>query len=1222
MQHLACLSNAAGTATLSTVLGIQEAQVHSALWEAIRQELVGRQENSYAFVHDRIHEAAYSTIPIDSRTEAHLRIGWLLAAQTRPERREEAIFEIVGQLNRGATLIAGQDERDELARFNLLAGQRAKASSAYTSALSYLVTGAELLGTDCWENRHDLTFSLELNRAECEFLTGQPSLADERLKALSASAKTTVEHALVACLQLDVYLVLDRSDRAVEVCIAYLRHVGIDWSAHPSDETVRIEYERIWSQLGDRAIEELIDLPLMEDAASLGTVEALSKLFAPALQTDANLACLTICKAVNLSLERGNCDASCVLYANVGRVAGRRFGDYQAGYRFGQLGCELVNRRGLKRFEAKTYLCFSIFVVRWLKPVRECRDLLRRAFDAANRIGDLPYGAYAGNSLNSDLLFAGEALPELQIEAERGLAYAEKVRFGLVVDFIAAQLALVRMLRGLTPRFGCFDDEKFNEFRTESHLSANRDLALAECWYWTRKLQARYLAADYPAAMDASTKAQPLLWTSSSFFEEAEYHFYSALVQAAICDSSPAGERPGRLCAMAEHHSHFQIWAENCPENFESREALIGAEIARVEGRVVDAENLYERAIHSAQENGAIHIEALANELASRFYTARGIEKISRVYLQDAHYGYLRWGADGKVRHLEDLHPFLRTEESAQGPTATIAASVERLDLATVIKVTQAASADIVLEKLVDMVMRTAIEHAGGERGLLVLSDGGEQRIAAEVTTGGETTTLQLCDAPVSAAALPESILYHALRTRDSIFLDDAAAASPFAADPYIREHRARSILCMPLVNQTKLVGALYLENNLTASAFSPARIAVLKLVASQAAISLENARLYRDVTEREVKIRRLVEANIIGIIVWNARGDILEANDAFLRMVGYEREDLVSGRVRWRDLTPPDSREGSEQALAEAIRTGRAQPYEKEYIRKDGCRIPVIVGLASFEASKREGVAFVLDLTERKEAEKKARESEHRYREVQTELEHANRVATMGQLTASIAHEVNQPIAATVTSAQAALRWLRAQPPNVGEVDQVLSRIVKDSTRAADVLGRIRQMVKKAPPRKEPVNINEAISEVIELTRGEAAKRGASVQTELSDDLPLIQGDRVQLQQVLLNLIINALEAMTFASDGIRDLQIQTQHADSDCVLVSVRDSGPGFALDNTEQVFAPFYTSKPTGLGMGLSISRSIIDAHGGRLWASSNQPRGAAVQFTVPACLTSPS
>ncbi|MGF6759173.1 trifunctional serine/threonine-protein kinase/ATP-binding protein/sensor histidine kinase [Paraburkholderia sp. GAS42] len=1216
LQQLACLGNVARITTLSTVLGIPDAQVHAALWEAIRQELVGRLEGSYAFVHDRVHEAAYSLIPEALRTEAHLRIGRLLAEETPPEKREEAIFEIAGQLNRGAALITGQDEREQLAGFNLLAGQRAKASTAYASALTYLVTGSELLSDDCWERRHEQIFALELNRAECEFLTGQLLVADERLVALSHRAATTVERALVACLQLDVCLVLDQSDRAVAVCLAFLRHVGIEWSPHPNDEEVRREYDRIWSQLAGRTIEELVNLPLMEDAASLGTVEALSKLFAPALQTDANLACLTICKAVSLSLERGNCDASCVLYANVGRVAGRRFGDYQAGYRFGRLGCELVDRRGLKRFEAKTFLCFSIFVVRWMKPVRACRDLLRRAFAAANRIGDLPYGAYSGNSLNSDLLFAGEPLPEVQVEAERGLAYAEKVRFGLVIDFIATQLALIRMLRGLTPTFGCFDDEQFSELRTENHLSSNPGLALAACWYWVRKLQARYLAGDYAVAMDAASKAEQLLWTSSSFFEEAEYHFYGALAQAALCDSAPVGERPQDLDAMAAHHRQLQIWTENCPENFGSRTALVGAEIARIEGRVVDAELLYEQAIHSAQENGFVHTEALANELASRFYAARGLEKVARVYLQDARYAYLRWGADGKVRQLEERYPYLRTEEPAPGPTTTIATPVEHLDLATVLKVSQAASGDIVLDRLIDMIMRTAIEQAGAERGLLILSDGGEQRIAAEATTGGDATQLQLRDVPVSAAMLPESILYHVLRTRESVFLDDAAAQSSFAADPYIREHHARSILCLPLMNQAKLTGALYLENNLAARVFSPTRIAVLKLVASQAAISLENAHLYRDLAEREAKIRRLVDANIIGIIVWNADGDILEANDAFLRMVGYEREDLVTGRVRWRDLTPPEGRQGSEQVLAEVGQTGRARPFEKEYVRKDGSRVPVIVGLATFEASRKEGVAFVLDLTERKQVEEKVRESERRYREVQTELAHANRVATMGQLAASIAHEVNQPIAATVTNAQAALRWLSAQPPDIDEVGQVLGRIIKDANRAGDVLGRIRGLIRKTPPRKEPVDINEAIREVIELTRGEATKSGASVQTQLADGLPFIEGDRVELQQVLLNLIINAIEAMSGVSDGVRQLHIGTGRADSSYVLVTVRDWGPGFAPHSAERVFAPFYTTKPTGLGMGLSICRSIIDAHGGRLWASANLPRGAVVQFTVPA------
>ncbi|MCR4471945.1 protein kinase, partial [Burkholderia sp. SCN-KJ] len=281
------------------------------------------------------------------------------------------------------------------------------------------------------------------------------------------------------------------------------------------------------------------------------------------------------------------------------------------------------------------------FVMRWLKPIRACRDLLRRAFEAANRIGDLAYGAYACNELNSDLLFAGEPLHEVQGEAEHGLAYAGKVRFGLVIDFITTQLALIRMLRGLTPTFGRLDDGQFNELRTETHLSGNPALAIAACWYWIRKLQGRYIAGDYAAAMDAASKAQPLLWTSSSLIEEAEYHFYGALAKAAWCECTPADERPQHLDDVAAHYRQLQIWAKNCPENFADRAALVGAEIARIEGRVVDAEQLYEQAIRSARESGFVHCEALANELASRFYAARGFRKIARVYLQDARYGYL-----------------------------------------------------------------------------------------------------------------------------------------------------------------------------------------------------------------------------------------------------------------------------------------------------------------------------------------------------------------------------------------------------------------------------------------------------------------------------------------------------------------------------------------------------------------------------------------------------
>ncbi len=1219
LRRFACLGTVSEIENLSIVLGSSEEQVHAVLWPAARQDMVERLEGSYKFVHDRVHEAAYSLIPEASRARTHLKIGRLLVAQTPPEKQEETIFDIVNQLNRGAALITQQEEREQLADLNLIAGKRAKGSTAYASALTCLNAGLALLAKDSWERRHELIFSLELNRAECEFLTGQLPVAEGRLAALSDRATTTAEQAVVACLRMDVCTALDQSGRAVSVCLDYLQRVGIEWSPHPKEEEVRREYERIWSLLGSRTIEDIIDLPPMVDPASLATVEVLTRALPPARFTDATLASLAMCKAASLSLEQGNCDASCVAYVMLGRIAGACFGDYRAGFRFGQLGYELIERRGIKRFEASTFLCFAMFVVRWMKHVRACRDLLRRAFDAANRIGDLMYGAYTCTQLNADRLFAGEPLREVQGDTEHGLAFAERARFGLIIDIVATQLMLIRMLRGLTPKFGCFDDGQFNELRVERRLSSAPALAVAEWFYWIRKLQARFFAGDYASAVDASGRAQQLLWISSSLaadFEEAEYRFYGALAQAAYCDCASADERQQHIDAIAAHHRQLRVWAENCPENFVNRVALVGAEIARLEGRVLDAEHLYQEAIRLARDHEFVHSEAIAYETAARFYSARGFEEFARVYLRNARNAYLRWGADGKVRQLEETYPQLTEEVRAPCPTTTIAAPVDHLDLATVLKVSQAISGEIVLEKLLDTVIRTAIAQAGAERGLLILSHAAERRIAAEATASDGTVLVELRGAPVTASTLPETVLHYVLRTNESVMLDDAATQPSFAADPYIRESKTRSLLCLPLVNQAKLIGVLYLENNLTPRAFAPARIAVLKLLASQAAIALENTRLYRDLEQREAKIRRLVDSNIIGICISTRDGDILEANDAFLRVVGYDRQEFAAGRVRWTDLTAQESLSRTAEALAELQDTGTIQPFEKEYLRKDGRRVPVLVGVAAFDEERYEVVAFVLDLTTRNEAEAEARESERRLREMQTELAHANRLATMGQLTASISHEVKQPITATVVNARAALRFLGSPTADLDVVREILDDIAKDSIRAGEVIGRIRDLIKKAPPRQDLLDINEVIREMTVLARGEAVKNRIAVQTELAESLPLIRGDRVQLQQVILNLIINAVEAVSGLDEGPRELLIRGDAIESRDVLVTVRDSGPGLAPAALERVFESFYTTKSSGLGLGLSICRSIVEAHGGRLWASANVPRGAVFQFKLPA------
>ncbi len=1010
-------------------------------------------------------------------------------------------------------------------------------------------------------------------------------------------------------MRVDLYTTLGQSSRAIEVGLDYLRHLGIDWSPHPTEEEARREYERIWSQLGSRPIEALIDLPLMSDLASLATMDVLTKLSPSAIQTDANLFSLVTCRAINLSVERGNCDASCVACVRLGMVGGPRFGDYQAAYRFGQLGYDLVERHGLKRFEARTYMSFGCFVLPWTRHVRAGRDFLRHALQTANQMGDHVYVAYSGDHLITNLLAAGDPLDDAQREAENGLAFAQKARFGPVIDRMSAQLGLIQTLRGLTPTFGSFDDGQFDELRIEHRFISNPDLAHAECWYWIRKLQARFFAGDYTAAVMAASRAETLLWTTPSHFETAEYHFYGALSRAAYCDSAPTAERQQHLEALAVHYKQLQEWATNCPDNFENRVALVGAEIARLKGCDFDGMRLYERAIRSARTNGFIHNEALANELAFRFHAAHGFEKIARAYLQDARYGYLRWGADGKVRQLEQLYPHLRDRSAPASPTATIGRPIEQLDVGTVVKASQAVSSEIDLGDLIKVLLRIAVEHAGAERGLLILFADEEPRIAAEAKIGSGRAEVTLLQTSVSPSDLAESVLRFVIRTREKVILDDALAQNPFSADEYIRQKRTRSVLCLPLVKQTKLTGVLYLENNLASHVFTPARIAVLEVLTSQAAISLENARLYNDLREKEARIRRLVDSNIVGIVIWDVHGRIIEANQAFLDIVGYDREDLVSGELRWTELTPAEWRDADKRIIAELKTVGTLQPREKEYLRKDGSRVPVLVARAMFEWNEDEGVAFVLDLTERKHVEGALRDA-------QANLAHVARVTTLGELAASIAHEVNQPLAGVIANAAACLRWLDNRTPNLKAARRSVEWIIDDGNRASEVIRRIRALAKKTDLDKVPLDINDVVRETIALVQRELISHRVVLRTEFASALPMILGDRVQLQQVMINLVMNGVEAMKLIADRPRELVIRSGQDETHQVIVSVMDSGAGISAENADRLFTPFFTTKSSGMGMGLSICRSIMEGHGGRLWAAANVPHGATFQFILPA------
>jgi PAS domain S-box-containing protein len=365
--------------------------------------------------------------------------------------------------------------------------------------------------------------------------------------------------------------------------------------------------------------------------------------------------------------------------------------------------------------------------------------------------------------------------------------------------------------------------------------------------------------------------------------------------------------------------------------------------------------------------------------------------------------------------------------------------------------------------------------------------------------------------------------------------------------------------------------------------------------------------RLYGELQEREAKIRRLVDANIIGVFFWHGE-QIVEANDAFLHMVDYCHEDLVSGRLRWTDLTPTEWRDCNVRVAAEIRVAGIVQPFEKEYLRKDGSRVPVLVGAASFQGSTDDGVAFVMDITEQKRAE----EERERLRQTLADLAHITRVTTMGELTASLAHEIKQPIAAAITDAKTCLRWLARDEPDVAEAREAVARVIKDVTRASDIISRIGMLFKKGSPQRELLDVNEVIQEMIALLRNEASRYSITIRSELADDLPKAMADRVQLQQVLMNLMLNGIEAMKDLGPA-SELAISSRLQDGQ-LLISVSDTGLGLPPGLADQIFDPFFTTKPQGTGMGLTISRSIVESHGGRLSAVTSDS-GATFQFTLP-------
>ncbi|WP_426231990.1 AAA family ATPase [Pararhizobium sp. DWP3-4] len=1202
VKVLACLGTSATAEILSIVTENSTQQVVGILWEAVGAGLLFRINDAYVFAHDKVQEAAYRMVSEDERDAAHFRIGSAFISKISPETLRQRAFEVADQVSRGIRSFALSEIRFEAAYVCLEAGKRAKATAAYLSALKHLRTGLLIVGQTGWQ-RYSLKFQLELQRAECEYLSGRHEVAEKHLMDLARHARTRIDRGAVVGLRSSLYLTLGDQAKAVDVALEYLRDFGIEWTAHPSDSEVRAAVDDLYRLLQGRPIEQLVELPKMSDPEWLAAMEVLAYTILPAILTDANLEDIIYTQMVSLSLRHGNCDASCYAYVSVIIPLGIRFGDYASGGRFGQLGLELVETEGMARFKARVYSCYGCFVVPWTQHMALSERFSRNAIKLGEATADLVFSVAAAQALVSQMLISGTELSSVENEAQNFWEDAKRTGFLLAADAAVGQLLFIEDLRGEDDSHHALklpDRKSYEQYL----LTAGERLKLVLAWYWIHRLQVLFLQGDYHGALDAARKAGKNT-SARSFIEVAEYHFYSALTHAAVANDVPTTERQIHLDALRIHKTYVDTCTEASPENFSNRSLLLAAETARLEGRQIEALSLYEQAVYSARQYGFIQNEAVANEMAWQFCAKAGLATCSAAFLRKARSCYLAWGAIGKARDLG-----LRYEKTADELREEAALSeFQQPDVAAVLTMAQAVSGEIVLERLIERLMITVLEHVGAERGVLLLREEGRLEAVAEATTAQEG--ISVVTKRSGSVVLPHAILQFVSHTQDVVILDDASKSDLFSADDYFKHAGSVSVLCLPLIRQKQLVGVLYLENSLSSHLFTHDQVAVLRVLASQAAISLENAGLYRDAQNNQELARRAAEElrvsyDMVPALVWNTQpdGSYPVFNKRWHDYTGISEEAAREGE--WVASFHHEDREKVVLKWQHLLEAGIAGEIEARILRYDGQPRSFLLRVAPLRDEHGATLKWFGTSTDIHDLK--------RIEEAQELLARAGRLTALGEMTASIAHEVNQPLMAIVTNAATCIRWLSHDQPDIEEARQAAERIIRDGHRAGDVITSIRALARKSPLVMENVDVNSMIEDVLALTRGELQKNRIQLEAVLNPATSSAIGDRPQLQQVVLNLMLNAVEAINASGFAPGRIQVRSDRLDSGDVRIMVTDNGPGVA--NVDQLFDAFYTTKPGGLGIGLSICRSIVEAHGGKIWVSPAKPLGSTFCFTLKA------
>ncbi|MFB2919716.1 ATP-binding protein [Aerosakkonema funiforme] len=1135
LKLAACIGNQFDLERLAVVYEKSPRETAAALWEAIATSSIlplndsyklmeldveGLSENlvaEYKFAHDRIQQAVYSLIPETDKQAVHLRVGQLLLRNTPDREQEQKIFDIVNQLNLGQTLIQKEVERNELAGLNLKAGKKAKASAAYQSAYNYLKIGLVLLGENSWQRHYDLTLKLYVESAEAAYLSGEFEEMKRLAEIVHKQAISLIDKVRVYEIEIQAYLAQTELQEALQTALDVLNLLGITFPDKPSESDFTLGLQEIRSTMTDKRIEDLVDLPKMTEPEKLAAMGILYTLFSITYKAAPQLMPLCVFKQVSLSLKDGNAPESTYAYACYGLLLCGILGDIDSGYLFGKVALKVIERLSAQKLKAGT-LDVVYFSTNHLKNhLNICLKPLLEGYQSGLETGNLEMAGYCIISYCDLLYFTGKELANTEKEMTAYVQALVQLKQQTIVNYQQIFHQAVLNIIGQSKNPCLLIGEAYNEEKMlPLHLSVNDRPAIYYLYF--NKLILCYIFQSYSEAIQVAARAEEYLDGTIGMIPFYQFYSWDSLAHLAVFPDADEPEKERILAKVAANQQKLETWANHAPMNYLHKFYLVEAERARILGKYGDAREYYDTAIALARENEYLNEEALANELAAKFYLTRNQTHFARHYLQNARYLYQQWGAVAKVQHLETKYPeYFTAASSTSSPTKTTISTITttggttsgQLDLASVLKASQAISGEILLDKLLAKLMKILIENAGAQKGFLILpapkqseSEATNWVIEASGTVDAdEVTTLESIpidsvDSSTGIPLLSTAIVNYVARRQEIAVLDNAAEEiqNPSSQiqtrnDPYLLHAKPKSLLCIPLLNQGKLSGILYLENNLTTGAFTADRLELLKLLSSQVAISIENAKLYRETTALNEELKTL---------------DKLK--DDFLANTSHELRTPLNGII----------------GIAESLIDGAAGRLND----KQTANLSMVV--ASGRRLERL-VNYVLDFSQLNKGKM----------ELQT----------------------------------------------------------------------------------KPVDFRQIAEIVLTLSKPLLGEKFLQLNNEIPANLPPIEGDENRLQQIMHNLIGNAIKFTAAGSVTVSAIQ------KNGMVEVTVTDTGIGIPREKFADIFKSFeqvdasISREYGGTGLGLSITKQLVELHGGTIWVESEIGKGSSFTFTLPTSSQTP-